>query len=94
MRDLLLTYNLIRLLDNLCLPYSLDVVDALPKRLVEYAEEVQHEGGIQSLHDMLAKIQTMSRKTTNLIEEGFNALEEENEQDAMLSRQYGTCKCS
>ncbi|KAG1080341.1 hypothetical protein G6F42_023387 [Rhizopus arrhizus] len=31
----------------------------------------------------------MSNKTLNLIEDGFNALEEENEQDATLSRQYG-----
>lgn len=81
-----------RLLDELCLPYALDIVDTLPKRLVEYAEEVQHEGGIQSLYDMLQKIQTMSRKATNLIEEGFNVIEDENEQDVQLSRQYGKCK--
>ncbi|CAO3620443.1 unnamed protein product [Mucor hiemalis] len=78
-----------KLLHDLCLPYALDIVDSLPKRLVDYAEEVQHEGGIQSLHDMMQKIQVLSKKTTNLIEEGFNALEEENEQDAVLSRQYG-----
>ncbi|CEP12666.1 hypothetical protein [Parasitella parasitica] len=76
-------------LDELNLPYALDVVDALPAKLVDYAEEVQHEGGIQSLHDMLFKIQGMADKTLKLIEEGFNALEEENEQDATLSRQYG-----
>jgi programmed cell death 6-interacting protein len=81
-----------RVLEELRLPYSLDIVDALPKKLVDCAEEVQHEGGIQSLHDMLQKIQTMSQKTLNLIEEGFNALEEENEHDAVMSRQYGKCK--
>lgn len=70
----------------------MDIVDTLPKRLVDYAEEVQHEGGIQSLYDMLQKIQTMSRKATNLIEEGFNVIEDENEQDVQLSRQYGKCK--
>ncbi|KAI9358065.1 BRO1-like domain-containing protein [Pilaira anomala] len=78
-----------KLLDELCLPYSLDIVDVLPKKLVEYAEEVQHEGGIQSLYDMLQKIQTMSRKATHLIEEGFNVIEDENEEDVQLSRQYG-----
>lgn len=78
-----------RCLDELKIPYVLDVIDALPAQLIDYAEEVQHEGGIQSLHDMLYKIQTMSNKTLNLIEDGFNALEEENEQDATLSRQYG-----
>lgn len=84
--------EIIRVLEELNLPYVLDIVDALPQRLVNYAEEVQHEGGIQSLHDMLQKIQTMSRRTLNLIEEGFNALEEENEYDAAMSRQYGKCK--
>lgn len=76
-------------MDDLCLPYALDIVDIVPKKLAEYAEEVQHEGGIQSLHDMLQKIQTMSRKSTNLISDGFNALEEENEQDVMFSRRFG-----
>ncbi|KAI8636134.1 BRO1-like domain-containing protein, partial [Parasitella parasitica] len=76
-------------LDEMKLPYALDIVDALPAKLVEYAEEVQDEGGIQSLNDMLFKIQSMSDKTLKLIDEGFNALEEENEQDATLSRQYG-----
>jgi programmed cell death 6-interacting protein len=83
---------IIRVLEELKLPYTLDIVDALPRTLADHAEEVQHEGGIQSLHDMLQKIQTMSRKTLDLIEEGFNALEEENEHDAVMSRQYGKCK--
>lgn len=78
-----------RCLDELKIPYVLDVIDALPAQLIDHAEEVQHEGGIQSLHDMLYKIQNMSSKTLRLIEDGFNALEEENEQDATLSRQYG-----
>lgn len=76
-------------MNEIKLPYALDVIDALPTDLIDHAEEAQHEGGIQSLHDMLSKIQTMSNKILNLIEEGFNALEEENEQDATLSRQYG-----
>ncbi|CAO3624565.1 unnamed protein product [Mucor fragilis] len=78
-----------RCLDELNIPYALDAIDALPAQLIDHAEEVQHEGGIQSLHDMLYKIQAMSNKTLKLIEDGFNALEEENEQDATLSRQYG-----
>lgn len=74
------------------LPYSLDVIDDLPKELLDHAEEVQHLGGIQTLNDMLHKVQDMSKKALDLIEEGFNALEEENEQDVMLSKQYGKCK--
>jgi hypothetical protein len=64
----------------------------LPKKLVEHAEEVHDEGGIQSLYDMLQKVQRMSKNNLDLIEEGFNALEEENEQDALLSREYGKRK--
>ncbi|KAI8075378.1 ALIX V-shaped domain binding to HIV-domain-containing protein [Gilbertella persicaria] len=78
-----------RLLEGLELPYSLDKIDSLPKSLIDHAEEVQDEGGIQSVFDMLQKIQTMSQKASDLINEGFNALEEENEQDAEMSRQFG-----
>lgn len=70
----------------------LDVVDSLPRCLVEYAEEVQDEGGIQSLHDMLQKVQNMSRKISSMIEEGFNILEEENENDVILGRKFGKRK--
>ncbi|CAO3695045.1 unnamed protein product [Rhizopus microsporus] len=78
-----------KVITELRLPYSLDIIDTLPKELLTYAEEVQDLGGIQTLNDMLHKIQDMSKKALGLIEEGFNALEEENEQDAMLSKQYG-----
>ncbi|KAI8994726.1 BRO1-like domain-containing protein [Pilobolus umbonatus] len=78
-----------KVMQELQLPYAVDVVDSLPRKLVECAEEIQHEGGIQSLHDMLEKIQRMSKKATMLIEEGFNVIEEENEQDALLSSQFG-----
>lgn len=81
-----------RVITELRLPYSLDIIDTLPKELLSYAEEVQDLGGIQTLNDMLHKIQDMSKKALGLIEEGFNALEEENEQDAMLSKQYGKRK--
>ncbi|KAI9487533.1 MAG: BRO1-like domain-containing protein [Benjaminiella poitrasii] len=73
------------------LPYALDCVDALPKTLIDYAEEVQHEGGMQSLQDMLQKVQNMSFKAIDLVNEGFNALEEENEYNIALSQKYGKC---
>ncbi|KAG1056241.1 hypothetical protein G6F43_001855 [Rhizopus delemar] len=78
-----------KLISEFRLPYSLDVIDDLPKELLDHAEEVQHLGGIQTLNDMLHKVQDMSKKALDLIVEGFNALEEENEQDVMLSKQYG-----
>ncbi|KAI8079737.1 BRO1-like domain-containing protein [Halteromyces radiatus] len=80
------------LLDQLNLPVALDMVDPdhLPQSLLSCAEEVQHDGGAQALRDMLSKIQKMSMKNADLVEEGFNTLEEENESDDILRRQYGS----
>ncbi|KAF7728737.1 pH-response regulator protein palA/rim20 [Apophysomyces ossiformis] len=80
-----------KLFADLGLPFSVDIVDpeSLPSSLIEYAEEVQHEGGGQALRDMLTKIQQMSEKNAELVDNGFNVLEEENEQDDVLRRQYG-----
>ncbi|KAI8369190.1 BRO1-like domain-containing protein [Choanephora cucurbitarum] len=80
------------LLQNLNLPYTIDIIDSVPSTLKEYAEEVQHEGGIQSLQDMLHVIQNLSHKTLDLVNEGFNVLEEENEQDVEMNRHFGKRK--
>ncbi|CAO3589057.1 unnamed protein product [Absidia cylindrospora] len=79
------------LMEQLDLPSSLDMADPdhLPQSLLSCAEEVQHDGGGQALRDMLTKIQRMSMKNAELVEEGFNILEEENEGDDILRRQYG-----
>ncbi|KAI8365157.1 BRO1-like domain-containing protein [Blakeslea trispora] len=80
------------LLQKLNLPYAIDVIDTIPLTLKDYSEEVQHEGGIQSLQDMLQLIQSLSQKTSRLVDEGFNVLEEENEQDVEMSRHFGKRK--
>lgn len=83
-----------RLIKKLDLPNTLDKVDPdhIPKSLISCAEDVHHDGGGQALRDMLLKIQQMSVKNSDLVEEGFNILEEENESDDILRRQYGSCK--
>ncbi|KAI8147501.1 ALIX V-shaped domain binding to HIV-domain-containing protein [Fennellomyces sp. T-0311] len=80
-----------RLYQELRLPDCIDVVDpdTVPATLIACSEEVQHEGGGQALRDMLHKVQEMSLKNMDLVDEGFNVLEEENEQDEILRRQYG-----
>ncbi|KAI7900451.1 BRO1-like domain-containing protein [Cokeromyces recurvatus] len=78
-----------KFLEDHNLPYALDSIDTLPETLRNYAEEVQHEGGMQSLQDMLQNVQKMSLKAIDLINEGFNALEKENEYNVTLSKQYG-----
>lgn len=83
-----------RLCVELDLPRALDVVDpdTVPATLIACAEEVQHEGGGQALRDMLNNVQQLSVKNVQLVDEGFNVLEEENEQDEIFRRQYGSCK--
>ncbi|KAI9257288.1 BRO1-like domain-containing protein [Phascolomyces articulosus] len=80
------------LYEELCLPRCIDTIDpdTIPSTLIACAEEVQHEGGGQALRDMLQKVQEMSIKNMELVDEGFNVLEEENEQDEILRRQYGS----
>ncbi|CAO3620742.1 unnamed protein product [Cunninghamella echinulata] len=80
------------LIKKLDLPTTLDKVDPdhIPKSLISCAEDVHHDGGGQALRDMLLKIQQMSVKNSDLVEEGFNILEEENESDDILRRQYGS----
>ncbi|KAI8966999.1 BRO1-like domain-containing protein [Mycotypha africana] len=84
--------NYQRLLEDLNLPYSVDIIDSVPYKLVQYAEEVQHEGGIQALFDMLQKVKSMSAKISKLLEKGFNALEMEIEENARLMKTWGKCK--
>lgn len=84
----------LRLCEQLKLPACIDVVDpeTVPETLTACAEEVQHEGGGQAIRDMLNKVQQMSIKNMQLVDDGFNMLEEENEQDEIFRRQYGNCK--
>lgn len=82
------------LCEELRLPWCIDAVDpdTVPATLLACAEEVQHDGGAQALRDMLNKVQQMSDKNVELVDEGFNALEEENEQDEILRHQFGSRK--
>lgn len=84
----------LRLCEQLKLPACIDVVDpeTVPETLTACSEEVQHEGGGQAIRDMLNKVQQMSIKNMQLVDDGFNMLEEENEQDEIFRRQYGNRK--
>ena len=78
-------FNIPRALD-------LDDPDTIPASLAACAEEVQHEGGMQALEEMLNKIQQISLKNTHLIDQGFRELEEESDHDNIMRRRYGNCK--
>lgn len=64
----------------------------IPATLIACAEEVQDEGGAQAIRDMLNNVQHMANKVSELLDEGFNALEEENEEDEIMRRRHGSCK--
>ncbi|KAI7851287.1 ALIX V-shaped domain binding to HIV-domain-containing protein [Circinella umbellata] len=60
----------------------------LPGPLRNQASEVRNEGGSQALYDMWEKVQQASSKNTGLLEDAFNALDEEQENDESYRSQY------
>ncbi|KAI9318569.1 BRO1-like domain-containing protein [Dichotomocladium elegans] len=60
----------------------------LPSHLRAQAAEVREEGGSQALFDMWEKVQKASAKNLEILEEAFNALDEEQENDELFRSQY------
>ncbi|KAI9249192.1 BRO1-like domain-containing protein [Phascolomyces articulosus] len=60
----------------------------LPGPLRNQASEVRNEGGSQVLYEMWEKVQQASSKNTGILEDAFNALDEEQENDESFRSQY------
>ncbi|KAI9489347.1 ALIX V-shaped domain binding to HIV-domain-containing protein [Zychaea mexicana] len=60
----------------------------LPGPLRNQAAEVRNEGGSQVLYEMWDKVQQASSKNMGILEDAFNALDEEQENDESLRSQY------
>ena len=60
----------------------------LPGPLRNQASEVRNEGGSQVLYEIWEKVQQASSKNTGLLEDAFNALDEEQENDESYRSQY------
>ncbi|KAI7906675.1 BRO1-like domain-containing protein [Cokeromyces recurvatus] len=63
-------------------------MNGLPVAILKGAEEVRIDGGSQSLYDMWEEVQKASTKNAEILEEVFNALDEEHELDESLRSKY------
>ncbi|KAG0342357.1 pH-response regulator protein palA/rim20 [Podila horticola] len=75
------------------LPGSLQALDqpvGLPPALLQHIEDIATAGGIRALHDMLETVRTLSRQNGAILDEIFEALQQEaNEDEAMRKRYQG-----
>lgn len=62
--------------------------DGLPGHLQRQAAEVRQSGGSQALYDMWEKVQQASTKNLEVLEDAFNALDDEQESDESLRSRY------
>jgi programmed cell death 6-interacting protein len=64
----------------------------LPSSILKQAEEVRTGGGSQALYDMWDQAQKASLRNSEILEDAFNALDEEHESDDTLRSKYTTGK--
>ncbi|CDH53916.1 ph signal transduction protein [Lichtheimia corymbifera JMRC:FSU:9682] len=62
--------------------------EGLPSHLQRQAAEVRQSGGSQALYDMWEKVQQASTKNLEVLEDAFNALDDEQESDESLRSRY------
>lgn len=60
----------------------------LPDSILRQAAEVRSGGGSQSLYDMWEQVQKASSKNADILEDAFNALDEEHEADEAYRSRY------
>ncbi|KAI8638127.1 ALIX V-shaped domain binding to HIV-domain-containing protein [Parasitella parasitica] len=77
-------------IESLHLPALLATTESsgLPESIMQQAAEVRSGGGSQSLYDMWEQVQKASFKNADILEEAFNALDEEHEADESLRSRY------
>lgn len=71
---------------------SFEQTKGLPISLREMAAEVRFEGGSQALYEMYEQVQQASEKNLEILEDAFNALDEEQEEDEALRGLYQDSK--
>lgn len=60
----------------------------LPESILRQAAEVRSGGGSQALYDMWEQVQKASSKNADILEDAFNALDEEHEADEAYRSRY------
>lgn len=80
-------------IESLHLPALLATTETsagLPESIMQQAAEVKSGGGSQALYDMWEQVQRASAKNADILEDAFNALDEEHEADEALRSRYTT----
>ncbi|KAF9426909.1 pH-response regulator protein palA/rim20, partial [Podila epigama] len=78
-------------MQHMNLPGSLQALEQpveLPPTLIQHIEEMTTTGGMRVLHEMLETVRTLSRQNGNILEEIFEALQEEANEDEAMRRRY------
>lgn len=65
-----------------------DHATGLPDSILRQAAEVRSGGGSQSLYDMWELVQKASSKNADILEDAFNALDEEHEADEVYRSKF------
>lgn len=69
-----------------------DSSTGIPESILKQAAEVRSEGGSQTLYDLWDKVQKASFSNADILEDAFNALDEEHEADEALRSKYTSGK--
>lgn len=78
-------------IESLNLPALLATAEnttGLPESILRQAAEVRSGGGSQALYDMWEQVQKASSKNADILEDAFNALDEEHEADEAYRSRY------
>ncbi|KAI7827435.1 BRO1-like domain-containing protein [Gamsiella multidivaricata] len=73
------------------LPGALQALDqpvGLPPSLLSHIDEIQAEGGVHALREMLETVRTISRKNAAILDEIFEALQQEAEEDEAMRQRF------
>ncbi|KAF8984474.1 pH-response regulator protein palA/rim20 [Entomortierella lignicola] len=73
------------------LPGALQALEqpvGLPPTLISHIDEIQNEGGDQILHEMIENVRTLSRQNAAYLDEIFEALQNEADEDEEMRRRF------
>ncbi|KAF9964276.1 pH-response regulator protein palA/rim20 [Mortierella alpina] len=73
------------------LPGSLQALEqpvGLPPSLLSHIDEIHAEGGLNSLHEMLETVRALSRQNAAILDEIFEALQQEADEDEAMRQRF------
>lgn len=86
---LMLVYN--SQMQALNLPGALQAMEqpvGLPPSLLSHIDEIHAEGGVRGLHDMMETVRTLSRQNSAILDEIFEALQQEADEDEVMRQRF------